>query len=431
MSASSSITSNNNDNNDNNNQLLQFLSSSSSTTSAFITSSLNLIFSSVPITLLFILIAASLLYMFAVIYRNLRFIFVHWIRQPHDLRKRYGAGSWVCITGSSNGIGLGFAVEFAKLGFNIVLMSRSDENLQKAKSEVIEAGKDYGVQVRTVVIDFSEGSTLEFWRERFLKPIEDLDISVLVNNVGMNHTDNFENINEKILLDFISVNCTSQMMATRMLIKKLIARTTTKTSSSSNSSSLRNDENIQEEEEEQKRSAIISISSVAGQRPLLYLAPYSGTKSFNDVFSRALSLEYASSPSSTSTASSTNNNNNNNENNNINNSVSFFSDLTSYLPGSLSQSSSRIDVLSCRPGYVVSNMSQLTEAGGFVLDKYECAKGCMEKLGFVSETYGDVRHAIYCLTYQFIPEFWLRRIRQKRLEAKKAKVAEKYKNSSN
>lgn len=316
----------------------------------------------------------------------------------------------MCITGSSGGIGLGFAVEFAKRGFNIVLMSRSDENLQKAKVEVLEAGKAFDVQVRTVVIDFSEGSTLEFWREKFLKPIEDLDISVLVNNVGMNHTSNFEDIDEKILLDFISVNCTSQMMATRMLIKKLIARTTTATSSSA-SNQLEN----QEEEVEQKRSAIISISSVAGQRPLLYLAPYSGTKSFNDVFSRSLALEYSSSSPSSNKSNQTQQQQQHQQNQDN----SFFSDLSSYLPGSLSQSSSRIDVLSCRPGYVVSNMSQLKEAGGFVLDKYECARGCMEKLGFVTETYGDVRHAIYCISYQWIPEFWLRRIRQNRLETKK------------
>ena len=91
--------------------------------------------------------------------------------------------------------------------------------------------------------------------------------------------------------------------------------------------------------------------------------------------------------------------------------------------GSRIQTSSMIDVLSCRPGYVVSNMSQIAEPGGFVLDKYECARGCLEKLGFVTETYGDVRHALYCIGYQLLPEFWLKRIRQRRFEAKKKKLA--------
>ena len=60
-----------------------------------------------------------------------------------------------------------------------------------------------------------------------------------------------------------------------------------------------------------KRSAVISITSIAGQRPLLYLGPYSATKAFNDFFSRALSLEFEE----------------------------------------------KIDFLSLRAGYVVSNMS--------------------------------------------------------------------------
>ena len=42
-----------------------------------------------------------------------------------------------------------------------------------------------------------------------------------------------------------------------------------------------------------KKSAIINMSSIAGVRPLLYLAPYSATKAYNDFFARALSLEFS------------------------------------------------------------------------------------------------------------------------------------------
>lgn len=392
-------------------QVLFHTSSLSSTSSSILYSFFDILFHNFPVTLLLVLMTGSLFYVLALIYKNVRFIFVHWIRKPHDLLKRYGENSWVVITGSSGGIGLGFAVEFAKLGFNIVLMSRSQSNLDKAKEEVLEAGKSFSIKVKTVVIDFSQGSSVEFWREKFLRPIEDLDVSVLINNVGMNSTNQFENISDQTLLDFVSVNCTSQMMATKMLIQKLIDRTKQQSDGKEGSNN----------EEHQKRSAVLSISSVAGQRPLLYLAAYSATKSFNDFFSRSLALEYSCGPLSSSSSSS-----HENKKKDLQQTLSTSSeeDLTSFLPSLFSkdQTSSRIDVLSCRPGYVVSNMSQLTEAGGFVLDKYECARGCMEKLGFVTETYGDFRHALYCLGYQLLPEFWLRRIRQKRLEAKKAKM---------
>jgi 17beta-estradiol 17-dehydrogenase / very-long-chain 3-oxoacyl-CoA reductase len=38
----------------------------------------------------------------------------------------------------------------------------------------------------------------------------------------------------------------------------------------------------------QKRSAIINLSSVAGEHPLPYLAIYSSTKAFNDYFSQSI-----------------------------------------------------------------------------------------------------------------------------------------------
>ncbi len=43
----------------------------------------------------------------------------------------------------------------------------------------------------------------------------------------------------------------------------------------------------------EKRSAIINLSSVAGQYPLPYLAVYSSTKAFNDFFSQSLEMEYS------------------------------------------------------------------------------------------------------------------------------------------
>jgi 17beta-estradiol 17-dehydrogenase / very-long-chain 3-oxoacyl-CoA reductase len=219
---------------------------------------------------------------------------------------RYGAGSWAVITGGSEGIGLGFAVELAREGFHVCLLSRSAAKLEAARAEVLAANPR--VQVRLVPVDFRGGSSLAFWDELHAH-VADLDVSILVNNVGINHTEHFEALDEQFLLDIVQVNCTAQAMMTRKLIGGMLRRG--------------------------PRSAVIAVSSVAGQRPLLYLSPYSATKAFNDFFSRALALEFAE----------------------------------------------KIDVLSLRPGYVVSGMSKLTAKGGFVLDRYECAAGCLDKLG--------------------------------------------------
>jgi 17beta-estradiol 17-dehydrogenase / very-long-chain 3-oxoacyl-CoA reductase len=50
---------------------------------------------------------------------------VHFMTIRHDLLNRYGKGSWVVITGASDGIGKQYAIEMANIGFNIVLVSRT------------------------------------------------------------------------------------------------------------------------------------------------------------------------------------------------------------------------------------------------------------------------------------------------------------------
>jgi len=47
------------------------------------------------------------------------------LRPRKNLLKRYGAGSWALVTGSSEGIGKAIASELARRGFNIVLSART------------------------------------------------------------------------------------------------------------------------------------------------------------------------------------------------------------------------------------------------------------------------------------------------------------------
>ena len=57
------------------------------------------------------------------------------------------------ITGASDGIGLGFAVEFAKLGFNICMISRTAIKLEKAEIEVQKTNPN--IKTKTIVTDFT------------------------------------------------------------------------------------------------------------------------------------------------------------------------------------------------------------------------------------------------------------------------------------
>lgn len=57
----------------------------------------------------------------------------HNTREGHDLKKRYGSGSWVVISGASDPVGQAFATSLSSKGFNLVLVDGSNEGLEKTK----------------------------------------------------------------------------------------------------------------------------------------------------------------------------------------------------------------------------------------------------------------------------------------------------------
>ncbi len=110
-----------------------------------------------------------------------------------DLLRRYGSGSWVVVTGCTDGIGQAFALEFARRGFNIVLVSRSREKLESVARQI--ASINAKAETRLIVADFCKSYEADFY-ERIDSQLKDLDISILVNNVGLGHGGNFEEISD-------------------------------------------------------------------------------------------------------------------------------------------------------------------------------------------------------------------------------------------
>ena len=186
-----------------------------------------------------------------------------YIRKPHDLEKRYGKGSWVVITGPTSGIGEVFAIEFARFNFNIVLLGRNKEKLEKTEQFVKDLNKN--VKVRIVEADFSTSIESEFY-ENIYSQIEDLDISILVNNAGLVDKDLFERIPAEKILSMINTNCGAPAMLSHVLINKLRNR--------------------------KQRTAIINISSLACVCPLPYFSVYPSTKAFLTFLSHGLNMLY-------------------------------------------------------------------------------------------------------------------------------------------
>ncbi|KAJ1254448.1 hypothetical protein BS78_10G124800 [Paspalum vaginatum] len=121
------------------------------------------------------------LYVVANCFRVLRYLSLC-LRQPKDLRRRYG--SWAVITGPTSGLGRSMAVELARAGLNLVLVGRDRAKLQDVSEKIARC---HGVQTKAVVFDLSLVSTPEGDEamRRLRDAVEGLDVGVLVNNAGV------------------------------------------------------------------------------------------------------------------------------------------------------------------------------------------------------------------------------------------------------
>ena len=52
------------------------------------------------------------------------------IREKVDLKQRYGAGTWVVITGATNEMGREYVDYFNGKGFNVLMVDSNEEQLQ-------------------------------------------------------------------------------------------------------------------------------------------------------------------------------------------------------------------------------------------------------------------------------------------------------------
>ncbi|XP_036381857.1 testosterone 17-beta-dehydrogenase 3 [Megalops cyprinoides] len=87
-------------------------------------------------------------------------------------------GEWAVITGGSDGIGKAYALELAKRGLDVVIISRSVEKLERAAKEI---GDSTGRKVKVMTADFTEDDIYE----HIERSLRGLNVAVLVNNVGV------------------------------------------------------------------------------------------------------------------------------------------------------------------------------------------------------------------------------------------------------
>uniref|UniRef100_UPI0037E917E9 17-beta-hydroxysteroid dehydrogenase type 3 n=1 Tax=Semicossyphus pulcher TaxID=241346 RepID=UPI0037E917E9 len=128
--------------------------------------------------LFFIYLGAAVVLYYGV--KLLLFIFKLFPKLWFPLPKSFfsSMGEWAVVTGASEGIGRAYAFQLAEQGMNVVILSRTKATLDQVAKEI---GDSTGRKVKVIVTDFVKENVFGEIKDQ----LKDLNIGVLVNNVGM------------------------------------------------------------------------------------------------------------------------------------------------------------------------------------------------------------------------------------------------------
>ncbi|EAR88259.1 oxidoreductase, short chain dehydrogenase/reductase family protein (macronuclear) [Tetrahymena thermophila SB210] len=247
-------------------------------------------------------------------------LFKKFVLPGYNLIERYGKGSYAAVTACTDGIGKGFVLELAKRGFNLVMFVRNVEKAQALVEEIKKTINDK-IDVKIVQIDFLKVNQPGVVQAA-VKQVEDVDISLLVNNAGMSITNklSIESYTEEELSNMLVFNIYTQVLFTYYLLPKLRNRG--------------------------KKSGIINLSSVSTVISMAGFHMYTGTKMFNDYFSKSMGEEYKG----------------------------------------------IIDVMSLKPGFVDTPLVSSVKEKRLCIQPQECANAALNYLGRYEETNGHYKH---------------------------------------
>lgn len=212
------------------------------------------------------------------VYEVFAFLMLHFALPASPLRfyKRAGPDpAYALITGASAGIGFGIARELVNQGLGVILLGHLSDELVQAKKTLEKATP--GAVVRTIVLNAQTATPAEM--ENAVRSIEDLQVSILINNVGGNP------IQVPPLRELVTYSC-ADVDAVIDMNSRFMARLT----------ALMIPVLTRKRGNSAERSLIINLSS-AGHAGLPWLTLYAATKAFNLALSRSVSRELISSES--------------------------------------------------------------------------------------------------------------------------------------
>lgn len=148
----------------------------------------------------------------------------------------------VLITGASSGIGKSLAMEFAREGYDLVLVARNVEKLKEVKDEIGDK-----VHVELYPIDLTNIENCKKIYNKFK------GIDILVNNAGFGLFGEFSNVNIDKELEMIDTNVIALHCLMKLYLKDMIKN---------------------------NKGYILNVASIAGFMPGPLMSTYYATKNY-------------------------------------------------------------------------------------------------------------------------------------------------------
>lgn len=167
--------------------------------------------------------------------------------------------STALVTGASAGIGRELAREFARHGYDLVLVARRLDVLQSLAADLAAA---HGVRATPLAADLSGRATPSQLFDQLAS--DDVAIDVVVNNAGFGAQGTIAELPLERRLEMVQVNVTALTELTRRFLPGMLAR---------------------------NRGGVLNVASTAAFQPGPWMAVYYATKAYVLSFTEALAEE--------------------------------------------------------------------------------------------------------------------------------------------
>ncbi|AZA88884.1 SDR family oxidoreductase [Chryseobacterium shandongense] len=165
---------------------------------------------------------------------------------------------YALVTGATSGIGYELAKQFAKNGYDLVMVARNHEELKTKADEF----KSFGINVITIAKNlFIEDDAYALYSELKLNGISP---SILVNDAGQGVYGKFQDTDLHREVDIVNLNIVSVLILTKMFLKDRLPKGSGK---------------------------ILNLASIASKAPGPWHSVYHGTKAFVLSWSEAIREE--------------------------------------------------------------------------------------------------------------------------------------------